>query len=41
MSKQMKVPNSVYDKADELASEKDMSMKEAVRMMCREGNYDV
>lgn len=37
----MKVPDSVHEKAGELADEKDMTMKEAVRLMCREGGYDV
>jgi hypothetical protein len=37
----MKVPDTVYREAERLADEKDMSMKEAVRMMCREGGYDV
>ena len=37
----MRVPNSVYNTASEIAAEKDMTMKEAVRLMCREGGYDV
>ena len=37
----MKVPESVHSMAGELANEKDMTMKEAVRLMCREGGYDV
>lgn len=37
----MKVPDSVYAQAGEIADERDMSMKEAVRLMCREGGYDV
>jgi len=35
------VPTTVYEKAQEIAVERDMSLKEAVRYMCREGNYDV
>jgi len=41
MSELMKVPDTVYSRAKELAEERDMSMKEAVRLMCREGGYDV
>jgi hypothetical protein len=35
------VPDTVYEKADEIAEENDMSLKEAVRQMCREGEHDV
>jgi len=35
------VPTTVYEKAQEIAVERDMSLKEAVRFMCREGTYDV
>jgi hypothetical protein len=35
------VPTTVYEKAQEVAVERDMSLKEAVRYMCRQGNYDV
>jgi hypothetical protein len=31
----MLVPDTVHDQAAEMAAEKDMSMKEAVRQMCR------
>ena len=41
MSKRVIVPDSVYDKAEEIARKKDMSRKEAIRLMCREGGYDV
>jgi len=42
MSKQMKVPDTVYERADEMADEMDTSKKEAVRMMCRsDTGYDV
>ena len=41
MSKVMKVPESVHSAAGELAEQKDMTMKEAVRLMCREGGFDV
>jgi hypothetical protein len=37
----MKVPDTVYEKAEKMAEEKDTTMKEAVRMMCRGGEYDV
>lgn len=37
----MKVPDSVYAQAESMADEMDMSMKEAVRLMCREGGYNV
>jgi len=37
----MRVPDSVYEQAAELARNRDMSMKEAVRLMCRDGGYDV
>jgi len=41
VSEQMWVPDSVYDRAKDLAKERDTSMKEAVRMMCKEGGYEV
>jgi len=37
----MKVPDSVYERAKEIGEERDMTMKEAVRLMCREEGYDV
>jgi antitoxin component of RelBE/YafQ-DinJ toxin-antitoxin module len=37
----MKVPDPVRERAEEIAEQRDMSMKEAVRLMCREGGYDV
>jgi hypothetical protein len=37
----MKVPDTVYREAKRIAGESDMTMKEAVRRMCREGGYDV
>lgn len=37
----MKVPDSVHERAKEIGDERDMTMKEAVRLMCREGGYDV
>lgn len=41
MSHQVKVPDSVYDEADKISKERDTTIKEAIRMMCREGGYDV
>jgi len=41
MSQLMRVPDAVYEQASEIAKARDMSMKEAVRMMCRDGDYDV
>jgi antitoxin component of RelBE/YafQ-DinJ toxin-antitoxin module len=38
---QMTVPDEVKQKAAELATDKDMTMKEAIRLMVREGGYDV
>jgi len=40
MSEHMRVPNWVHEKAGQLADEKDMSMKEAVAYMCRNGGFD-
>jgi len=37
----MKVPDTVHKRAKQIAKERDMTMKEAVRLMCREGGYDV
>jgi len=41
VSEIMKVSDPVYRKATELSEEYDMTLKEAVSRMCREGNYDV
>lgn len=41
MSEQVKIPDPVYEKAQELVEERDTSIKEAIRIMCREGGYDV
>lgn len=42
VSKTMKVPDSVHERATELAEAKDMTKKEAVRFMCRDTEgYDV
>jgi len=38
---QMTVPDDVKQQARELSNERDMTMKEAVRLMVREGGYDV
>jgi len=37
----MKVHDSVYRKAAEMSEDSDITMKEAVRQMCREGGFDV
>lgn len=37
----VRIPKTVYDKAGEIASDRGMSLKEAIRYMCREGGYDV
>jgi len=37
----MRLPDPVYEKAEEIAAERDMSLAESVRWMCREGGYDV
>lgn len=41
VSQIMKVPDSVHEQAKEIGEQRDMTMKEAVRLMCREGGYDV
>jgi hypothetical protein len=37
----MKVHDSVYQEAKRMADESDLTMKEAVRQMCRDGGHDV
>lgn len=38
----MKVPDEVYERASTMSDEQDMTMKEAIRLMCREGEgHDV
>jgi len=37
----MKVPDEVYNQASQMSEDSDMTMKEAVRHMCREGDFDV
>jgi hypothetical protein len=41
VSEIMKVPDEVYARASELSEDRDMTMKEALRQMCREGGHDV
>lgn len=41
MAKSVKVPETVYQMSDDLADERDMSKKEAIRFMCRKGGFDV
>ncbi len=35
------VPRTVYEQAKVIGEERDMTLKEAVRYMCREGDFDV
>lgn len=41
MTTNIGVPDTVHERANELAKEKDMTIKEAIRLMAREGGYDV
>ena len=41
MSKRLVAHESVYDKVDELATEKDMTKKEVLRDILKEAGYDV
>lgn len=41
MSQRILVPDTVDERAEELAEELDMSKKEAVRHMCQEGGFNV
>jgi len=41
MAKRVVVPNTVYDRANEIAEDREMSIKEAIRHMAQEGGYDV
>lgn len=41
MTKRVVVPDTVYEAAEELAEERDMTLKEAIRHMCQAGGYDV
>lgn len=42
MSQQVRIPDTIYEKAEELKEERDFpSIGEAIRYMCREGGYDV
>lgn len=41
MSERMVVTDPVYERAKELAAERDVSAKEAVAIMVREAGYDV
>lgn len=41
MGKQIRVPDTVHSKADDIADERDMTIKEAIRFMCRTGGFDV
>ena len=41
MAQRVVIPNTVYNKATEIAEQREMSIKEAVRHMAQEGGYDV
>lgn len=41
MSKQVRVSEPLYEEADRLSEEKDVSLKEAISIMARDGGYDV
>lgn len=41
MTKQLKVPDPVYEEAEKVAEEYDLSLKAAIAFMVREGGYDV
>ena len=41
MTVQMKVADPVYEEAEKISEERDISLKAAVSIMCREGGYDV
>lgn len=40
-TKTIGIPTTVCEQAKEVAEQKGMSIKEAIRLMCREGGYDV
>lgn len=41
MGKQIRVPDTVHEKAGDVAEKRDMTIKEAIRFMCRTGGFDV
>ena len=41
MTEQMKVADPVYDEAKRISEERDISLKAAISVMCREGGYEV
>jgi hypothetical protein len=42
VTEQVRVPDPVYEKAYEMSTDKDMSIGEAIRLMCRDGvEHDV
>lgn len=42
MTQQVRVPDTVYEKAEQLKEERDYpTIGEAIRYMCREGEFDV
>lgn len=41
MTQQVKVADPVYDRAVEISDERDISIKAAISLMCREGGHDV
>lgn len=40
-SKTIRIPTTVYEQAEAVADERDMTLKEAIRHMCQEAGYDV
>jgi hypothetical protein len=41
MTTQVKVADPVYEQAVEVSNERDISIKAAISLMCREGGYEV
>lgn len=41
MSHTVKIPDTVHEKAKEVSKERDATLGEAIRLMCRDGGYDV
>lgn len=41
MTKAVKIPDPVYEQAQQVSDERDVSLKEAIAIMVREAGYDV
>jgi hypothetical protein len=41
VAESVKVTDPVYREASDIAEERDVSVKEAIAIMCREGEYNV